>query len=58
MRVSYCALKKGDTVLRGQPLTFGRGRMLPIHAPDIGKVVAITPHTVASVSPLRTERHY
>lgn len=25
-------VKEGDTVLRGQPLTFGRGRMLPIHA--------------------------
>lgn len=26
-------VKEGDTVLRGQPLTFGRGRMLPVHAP-------------------------
>lgn len=23
-------VKEGDTVLRGQPLTFGRGRMLPV----------------------------
>ncbi len=45
-------VKEGDTVLRGQPLTFGRGRMLPIHAPTSGKVVAITPHTVAHPSAL------
>ena len=38
-------VKEGDTVLRGQPLTFGRGRMLPIHAPTSGKVVAVAPHT-------------
>ncbi len=31
-------VKEGDTVLRGQPLTFGRGRMLPVHAPTSGKV--------------------
>ena len=42
----------GDSVLRGQPLTFGRGRMLPVHAPTSGKVVAITPHTVAHPSAL------
>ncbi|MBJ3779544.1 electron transport complex subunit RsxC [Enterobacter asburiae] len=45
-------VKEGDTVLRGQPLTFGRGRMLPIHAPTSGKVVAIAPHTVAHPSAL------
>ena len=45
-------VKEGDTVLRGQPLTFGRGRMLPIHAPTSGKVVSIAPHTVAHPSAL------
>jgi electron transport complex protein RnfC len=45
-------VKPGDTVLRGQPLTFGRGRMLPVHAPTSGKVVAIAPHTVAHPSAL------
>jgi electron transport complex protein RnfC len=45
-------VKEGDTVLRGQPLTFGRGRMLPVHAPTSGKVVAIAPHTVAHPSAL------
>lgn len=43
---------EGDSVLRGQPLTFGRGRMLPVHAPTSGKVVAIAPHTVAHPSAL------
>lgn len=42
----------GDTVLRGQQLTFGRGRMLPVHAPTSGTVVAIAPHTVAHPSAL------
>ncbi|MBM3070913.1 electron transport complex subunit RsxC [Lelliottia sp. RWM.1] len=45
-------VKEGDAVLRGQPLTFGRGRMLPIHAPTSGKVVSISPHTVAHPSAL------
>ncbi|MBE3150528.1 electron transport complex subunit RsxC [Enterobacter cloacae complex sp. P30BA] len=45
-------VKQGDSVLRGQPLTFGRGRMLPIHAPTSGKVVAVAPHTVAHPSAL------
>jgi Na+-translocating ferredoxin:NAD+ oxidoreductase subunit C len=45
-------VKEGDSVLRGQPLTFGRGRMLPVHAPTSGKVVAIAPHTVAHPSAL------
>ena len=45
-------VKEGDTVLRGQPLTFGRGRMLPVHAPTSGKVVAIAPHTVPHPSAL------
>jgi len=42
----------GDTVLRGQPLTFGRGRMLPVHAPTSGTIEAIAPHMTAHPSAL------
>ena len=42
----------GDTVLRGQPLTRGRGKMLPVHAPTSGTVVAIAPHSTAHPSAL------
>ncbi|KGT91604.1 electron transporter RnfC [Erwinia typographi] len=42
----------GDKVLRGQPLTFGRGRMLPVHAPTSGTVEAIGPHMTAHPSAL------
>jgi electron transport complex protein RnfC len=42
-------VKVGDSVLRGQPLTRGRGRMLPVHAPTSGKVVSPLP-----LIPLRT----
>ncbi|WP_200551839.1 electron transport complex subunit RsxC [Kosakonia sp. LAM2021] len=44
----------GDKVLRGQPLTRGRGRgrMLPVHAPTSGTVVAIAPHSTAHPSAL------
>ncbi|SFT62126.1 electron transport complex protein RnfC [Kosakonia arachidis] len=42
----------GDTVLRGQPLTRGRGRMLPVHAPTSGTVIAIAPHATAHPSAL------
>ncbi|NDJ57376.1 electron transport complex subunit RsxC [Enterobacteriaceae bacterium 4M9] len=42
----------GEHVLRGQPLTRGGGRMLPIHAPTSGTVVAIEPHTTAHPSGL------
>ena len=42
----------GDHVLRGQPLTRGRGRMLPVHAPTSGTVVAIAPHSTAHPSAL------
>ncbi|MEG1212701.1 MAG: electron transport complex subunit RsxC, partial [Leclercia sp.] len=45
-------VKVGDKVLRGQPRTFGRGRMLPVHAPTSGTVTAIAPHTVAHPSAL------
>ncbi|NPE49918.1 electron transport complex subunit RsxC [Dickeya dadantii] len=34
----------GDPVLRGQPLTRGTGRMLPVHAPTSGTVHAIRQH--------------
>ncbi|MEH5011115.1 electron transport complex subunit RsxC [Phytobacter diazotrophicus] len=42
----------GDSVLRGQPLTRGRGRMLPVHAPTSGNIVAIAPHSTAHPSAL------
>ena len=42
----------GDKVLRGQPLTFGNGRMLPVHAPTSGVVEAIGPHMTAHPSGL------
>ncbi|MFW0767756.1 electron transport complex subunit RsxC [Trabulsiella odontotermitis] len=42
----------GDRVLRGQPLTRGRGRMLPVHAPTSGTVTAIAPHSTAHPSAL------
>ncbi len=42
----------GDKVLRGQPLTFGRGRMLPVHAPTSGTVEEIGPHMTAHPSAL------
>ncbi|WP_435945241.1 electron transport complex subunit RsxC [Dryocola sp. BD586] len=45
-------VKAGDFVLRGQPLTKGRGRMLPVHAPTSGTVTAITPHSTAHPSAL------
>jgi len=45
-------VKPGDYVLRGQPLTHGRGRMLPVHAPTSGTVTAIAPHSTAHPSAL------
>ena len=42
----------GDHVLRGQPLTRGWGRMLPVHAPTSGTIVAIEPHATAHPSAL------
>ncbi|WP_336220450.1 electron transport complex subunit RsxC [Citrobacter amalonaticus] len=42
----------GQHVLRGQPLTRGRGKMLPVHAPTSGTVVAIAPHSTAHPSAL------
>jgi Na+-translocating ferredoxin:NAD+ oxidoreductase subunit C len=46
------AISVGDYVLRGQPLTRGWGRMLPVHAPTSGTVVAIAPHSTAHPSAL------
>lgn len=45
-------VRPGDKVLRGQPLTFGNGRMLPIHAPTSGTVTKIAPHMTAHPSAL------
>ena len=45
-------VKAGDFVLRGQPLTKGRGRMLPVHAPTSGTVTAIAPHSTTHPSAL------
>ncbi|ORM77358.1 electron transport complex subunit RsxC, partial [Pantoea deleyi] len=42
----------GDRVLRGQPLTFGTGRMLPVHAPTSGVIEAIGQHMTAHPSGL------
>ncbi len=42
----------GDHVLRGQALTFGQGRMLPVHAPTSGHIAAIAPHMTAHPSGL------
>ncbi|HED1254164.1 TPA: electron transport complex subunit RsxC, partial [Citrobacter amalonaticus] len=43
---------EGQHVLRGQALTCGWGRMLPVHAPTSGTVVAIAPHSTAHPSAL------
>ena len=43
---------EGQHVLRGQPLTRGWGKMLPVHAPTSGTVVAIAPHSTAHPSAL------
>ncbi|SEP94829.1 electron transport complex subunit RsxC [Basfia succiniciproducens] len=46
-------VKEGDYVLKGQPLTQGDGlRMLPVHAPTSGTVIAIAPHIAAHPSGL------
>jgi electron transport complex protein RnfC len=42
----------GDRVLKGQPLTVGRGRTVPVHAPTSGTVSAIKPHITAHPSGL------
>ncbi|KEY58025.1 electron transport complex subunit RsxC [Serratia sp. DD3] len=45
-------VKIGDSVLKGQPLTFGHGRTLPVHAPTSGMIRAIEPHITAHPSGL------
>ena len=45
-------VKAGDPVLKGQPLTVGRGRTVPVHAPTSGTISAITPHITAHPSGL------
>lgn len=42
----------GERVLKGQPLTVGRGRTMPVHAPTSGVITAIAPHTTAHPSGL------
>ena len=42
----------GERVLKGQPLTVGRGRTVPVHAPTSGIITAIAPHTTAHPSGL------
>ncbi|MDX5626855.1 MULTISPECIES: electron transport complex subunit RsxC [unclassified Brenneria] len=42
----------GEQVLRGQPLTRGKGRTLPVHAPTSGTVSAIRHHMTAHPSAL------
>lgn len=42
----------GDRVLRGQPLTRGLGRTLPVHAPTSGVIESITSHITAHPSAL------
>ncbi|NIH12238.1 MAG: electron transport complex subunit RsxC [Serratia symbiotica] len=42
----------GDRVLKGQPLTVGQGRVVPVHAPTSGTVNAIKPHITAPPSGL------
>ncbi|MGL5162072.1 MAG: electron transport complex subunit RsxC [Plesiomonas shigelloides] len=47
-------VKTGEKVLKGQPLTqyHGGGRILPVHAPTSGTIVAIEPRTIAHPSGL------
>lgn len=45
-------VKIGDRVLKGQQLTAGHGRVLPIHAPTSGLIANIGPHTTAHPSGL------
>ncbi|WP_459177492.1 electron transport complex subunit RsxC [Ewingella americana] len=46
-------VKSGDRVLKGQPLTTGRGRTVPVHAPTSGIITAIEPHITAHPSGLK-----
>ncbi len=46
-------VKSGDRVAKGQPLTTGRGRTVPVHAPTSGVISAIEPHITAHPSGLK-----
>ncbi|PHM45425.1 electron transport complex subunit RsxC [Xenorhabdus mauleonii] len=46
-------VKAGDAVLKGQPLTFGTGRTVPVHAPTSGVIAAIEPCVTAHPSGLK-----
>ncbi|HHR5881105.1 TPA: electron transport complex subunit RsxC [Providencia alcalifaciens] len=46
-------VKVGDTVLKGQPLTKGTGRTVPVHASTSGTIVAIEPMVTAHPSGLK-----
>ncbi|WP_448512115.1 electron transport complex subunit RsxC [Photorhabdus laumondii] len=46
-------VKMGDEVLKGQPLTFGTGRTVPIHASTSGTIIAIEPCITAHPSGLK-----
>ncbi|MDA5544282.1 electron transport complex subunit RsxC [Yersinia rochesterensis] len=45
-------VRTGEQVLKGQPLTIGRGRTVPVHAPTSGVITAVAPHTTAHPSGL------
>ena len=46
-------VQSGDRVTKGQPLTTGRGRTVPVHAPTSGVISAIEPHITAHPSGLK-----
>ncbi|NHB86666.1 electron transport complex subunit RsxC [Photorhabdus tasmaniensis] len=46
-------VKAGDKVLKGQPLTFGTGRTVPVHASTSGTIIAIEPCITAHPSGLK-----
>ncbi|SFU89408.1 electron transport complex subunit RsxC [Xenorhabdus koppenhoeferi] len=45
-------VKAGDQVLKGQPLTIGTGRTVPVHASTSGTITAIEPCVIAHPSGL------
>ncbi|PHM60276.1 electron transport complex subunit RsxC [Xenorhabdus ishibashii] len=46
-------VKVGDNVLKGQPLTLGMGRTVPVHASTSGTIIAIEPCVTAHPSGLK-----